>query len=113
MLTTALAALVAAVLAGAGLAYRWSRSRPTPSGAGYAHGAVATLGVTLLLAAVFSEPTAKSVNAAALLLALALLGGGFVLVFRLQGERPPGFMVALHAGCAVVGTALLAYGLSN
>jgi len=110
MIALALALLTAAVAGGAVLFVAHLRGRRVPAGAGYAHAALAVTGTLTLAVAVFGGATPRVVNAALLGLAFALLGGVFVLLFRLQGERPPLLMVALHALFGGIALALLAIG---
>lgn len=103
----AAALLSLAALAGAWLALRHLRGRGAPWSLGIAHAGVATAGVATLALAAAMVGLPKAANAALLCVVLALVGGVFVLLFRLQGEPPPMFMIALHAGAAMVGVALL------
>jgi FtsH-binding integral membrane protein len=96
-----------AALVGGWLALRHLRGRGVPRSAGVAHASVAAAGVATLALAAAMVGLPKAANAALLCVVLALIGGVFVLLFRLQGERPPMFMVALHALAALVGVALL------
>ncbi|PWG62467.1 hypothetical protein DEM34_11825 [Spiribacter halobius] len=102
---------MAAVVFGAALLARHLKARPVRAGWGYGHAGLAVLGVLALGWPVFTTPTPLVVNAALLMFAFAVLGGVFVLLFRLQGERPPLFMVALHAVFAAVGVVLLGLGV--
>lgn len=104
--------LTAAVTGGALLAYAHARGRPVPSAPGLVHAGVATVGLVLLMLAVSRYTQPLAVNAALLLFFLALIGGAFLLLFRLQKESPPGFMIVLHAGTAVTALALLWIGLT-
>lgn len=103
--------LSAALLGGALLARRHAHGRSTPLALGLGHGATALTGFVLLAIAVVQTAQPLAVNAAVLLFALALIGGLFVLVFRLQGEAPPGFMIALHAFTAGIALIMLWIGL--
>jgi hypothetical protein len=99
----ALAVALGLVLAGAHAA-----GKPVPWRAGLSHAAIATAGVVALAGVVFGAAQPAAVNAALLCLALSWIGGLFNLLFRLQGERAPGLMIALHAAFAVLGLVLLA-----
>lgn len=110
MLIGALAA-AATVLLGAYLARRAALGRAGPLAAGLAHAALGLATVSAVTLAAFSGETAKLLNAALLFFGFALIGGLFVLVFRLQGEPPPLFMVYLHAASAVLAICLLGLAL--
>lgn len=107
-------ALLAAVtvLLGIYLARRAAlrRTAALPLGLVHAGLGVTTLGLVALAA--FAGETAKLVNGALLFFGFALVGGLFVLIFRLQGESPPMFMVYLHAASAVVGLSLIVLALA-
>lgn len=105
--------LVLAATVGVILFRSHGRGRPPSLRAGLGHGALALTGVALLAGAVFGADQALTVNAALMLLVLALIGGVFVLLFRLEGERPPGFMVLLHALAAAVALVLLGVALAG
>lgn len=96
-----------AVAAGGLLAALNARRRRVALTAGIAHAGAAIAGLAVLGAAIVVEDQPLAVNAALLLFAIALLGGVFVLLFRLQGERPPMFMIALHGLTAAVALAVL------
>ncbi len=113
MLTpTAAIVLTAAVVGGAVLAQAHARRRPVPFALGLVHAGAATAGLVLLTLAVSRYTQPLAVNAALLLFFIALIGGAFLLLFRLQKESPPGFMIVLHAGTAVTALALLWIGLT-
>ena len=100
------------MLLGVFLARRAARRRSTPLPHGLLH---ATLGVATVLAttaAAFAGATVKPLNASLLFLGFALIGGLFILVFRLQGETPPMFMVYLHAASAAIAFGLLGWALA-
>ena len=103
--------LTLAVVGGGTLATRRIRGRGVAFMYGLAHGGLATAGIVLLgLAAILASQSAL-VNAALLLFCLALVGGLFLLIFRLQREPPPGFMIALHGATAVFALVLLWAGI--
>jgi|AntRauTorcE11897_2_1112592.scaffolds.fasta_scaffold41582_2 FtsH-binding integral membrane protein len=104
--------LTAAVAGGALLAQAHARRRPVPFALGLIHAGVAATGLGLLTLAVSRYTQPIAVNAALLLFFIALIGGAFLLIFRLQKESPPGFMIVLHAGTAVTALALLWLGLT-
>ncbi|MDZ7829686.1 MAG: hypothetical protein U5K33_09450 [Halofilum sp. (in: g-proteobacteria)] len=96
-----------AVAGGLLLAVLNARHRQVPAAAGFAHAGTAVAGVVLLTVGITLEDTGLAVNAALFLFAIALVGGVFVLLFRLQPERPPMFMIALHGATAIAGLAVL------
>ena len=100
-----------AVAGGLLLATGHLRRARVPFAVGLGHAVVAIAGLVLLAAAVWSQPQALTVNAGLLFFALAAIGGLFILLFRLQGERPPGFMIALHGVVAGTGLALVWFGI--
>lgn len=108
MLHLGTATAIAALILGLYLARKAARRESTPLALGLTHGGLGLATVAALAAAAFAGTTAKLVNASLLLFALALVGGLFVLVFRLQGEAPPLFMVMLHGASAMVAGILLA-----
>lgn len=111
---TPIAAIVlsAAVVGGALLAQAHARRRRVPFALGLVHAGVAATGLVLLALAVSRYTQPLAVNAALLLFSIALIGGVFLLIFRLQKESPPGFMIFLHAATAVTALALLWIGLT-
>lgn len=102
---------VATMLLGAYLARRAARRRRTPLSVGLLHASLGTATVAAAAVAAFAGGTVKLLNAGLLFLGFALVGGLFVLVFRLQGETPPMFMVYLHAASAVIALCLLGWAL--
>lgn len=111
MLWIALVVLAVAAAGGLTLAIAIVRQRPFPASVGYLHGAVGLSGVVVLAIAVFARSQGLPVNSALLLFSFAVVGGLFVLLFRLQRELPPTFMVILHGVAALTGLALLLIGL--
>jgi len=107
----AAAILACTVLAGVVMASRRTRRLPVPLGAGLAHGGAAVTGLVLLATGVFGAEQPVTVNAALLMFALAFIGGLFLLLFRLDDGKPPGFMIFMHGSAAVVGLGLLIAGL--
>ncbi|MBA1147618.1 hypothetical protein H0Z60_11200 [Ectothiorhodospiraceae bacterium WFHF3C12] len=102
-------ALAGAALAlGLHLARRAALGRAGSLASGLSHGGLGMATVLAVGAAAFTGGTLRLLNAALLFYCLALVGGLFVLIFRLQREPPPMFMVYLHAASAVAATFLLA-----
>ena len=111
-LTQALYVLGAAVVLGVGLAIHYLRglaSRPAWP-LRFAHAVFGAAGLAVALAALRrgSPPsamgTAGFAAAAAVLLGLALLFGVGIVLLR---RRPPGVLIAIHAGLAVAGFVVL------
>lgn len=106
------ALLSLAVAGGVLLGVLHARGRPVPFAAGIGHALLALTGTVVLAVAVWQQPRPLAANAALLLFALALVGGVFNLLFRLQGERAPGFMIVLHGATATVALAVLWAGIA-
>lgn len=87
------------------------RRARVPFAAGLGHAALAVAGVVVLAVGVVQESQPLTVNSALFCFALAAVGGVFILLFRLQGERPPGFMIALHGVVAAFALGLLWFGI--
>lgn len=104
----AMGLLLAAMVAGASMAWRHAAGLAVPAVAGAGHAALALSAFAMLATLVVTRDTPPLVNSALLLLAFALVGGAFNAMFRLQGERPPGFMILLHALAAFTAFILLA-----
>lgn len=112
MITLAAATLLSLAAAGGLLlAVLQARGIRVPFPAGLAHAGLAVGGLTVLVAAVWRESQPAAVNAALLLFVIAFIGGVFNLLFRLQREPPPGFMIVLHGGIAIVALAVLWLGI--
>lgn len=101
-----------AVAGGFVLGILHARGAAVPIAAGLAHAALALAGVVVLAAAVWRAAQGMAVNTALLLFVFAVIGGVFILLFRLQREPPPGFMIVLHGGTAAVALALLWVGIA-
>lgn len=113
---TALVAAIILSLAVAGglvLGLLHARRVRVPFAAGIGHAMLALAGIVALAIAVWSKSQSLAINAALLLFAIALIGGVFILLFRLQRESPPGFMIVLHGGTAAVALAVLWLGIVN
>lgn len=112
MLIAASATLLSlAVAGGLAMALLHIRRARVLFAAGLGHAALAVAGIVLLAFGVMRESQPMTINSALLCFALAAVGGVFVLLFRLQGERPPGFMIGLHGAAAVFALGLLWVGL--
>jgi len=96
-----------AIAMGLALVSRHAQARPVPLAFGLAHAATALVAVGVLTAAAVAAGDDYRLNSALICLVLALVGGAFNLLFRLEGERPPGFMIVLHALAGVAGLVLV------
>lgn len=96
-----------AVAGGLLLGVLHARRIEVPFTAGLVHAGVAVAGMVVLMVGVAFETGGLAVNSALFLFAVAAIGGVFVLLFRLQRERPPIFMIALHGAAAIIGLAVL------
>lgn len=110
---TAAMLLSLAVAGGLLLGVLHVRRMQVPFAAGIGHALLALAGVVTLAAAVWRESQPAAVNVALLLFVIALVGGVFILLFRLQNGPPPGFMVVLHGATAAIALAVLWLGLVN
>ena len=107
MVVIAAGLLSLAVAGGLALALLHARGRAVAPAAGLVHAGIALAGVGLLGLAVWRDTPGMAVNTALLLFVLAAIGGVFNGLFRMQGERPPGFMIALHGATAAVALTVL------
>jgi hypothetical protein len=99
------------ILLGLYLARRATAGKPPTLRWGLSHAGLGLVTVALLALAASSGATTRLANAALLLLVFALVGGLFILVFRLQRQSPPMFMVYLHAASALIAAVLLGLAL--
>lgn len=113
MVVIAAGLLSLAVAGGLVLAVLHARGRAVPPAAGLVHAGIALAGIGLLGLAVWRTAPGMAVNTALLLFALAAVGGVFNGLFRLQGERPPAFMIVLHGATAAVALAVLWAGIAT
>ena len=93
---------------GATLALLELRGRGLPLRLSAFHGIAA---LALLLVQVFTAPTNRMVNSAALVFVLAAVGGLFLFGLRLSRHKLPLGVVALHGAFALAALALLAAGV--
>ncbi|HEX5091691.1 MAG TPA: hypothetical protein VFV84_03275 [Burkholderiales bacterium] len=108
MLIVAAALFALAALGGLAMAFIHFRKDRNPPGALAAvHGAAAAAALLILLWAVVQAGGGAAVSWALGLLAVAALGGFFLVSFHLRGRRLPSAGVVVHALAAVAGFVLL------
>jgi len=100
-----LAALVVFMMVYIGLRYHRISKKLAIS-----HALIAIMGLCFLGAQIFHGPINKYNNGAALLLVLALIGGGMLLALRDGDRSPPMPVVVIHAIMALAGLTVLLLG---
>lgn len=103
--------LISAVVIGVYLVFVGLRQRKRAPGLGLTHAGLALSGIAVLFTEIFTGPTDKMNNVAALFLFFAIVGGG--MVFALHEENRPPSMVAVtaHAIMGLVGISLLMFNI--
>ena len=111
LLLTTVVLLVSAITVGLYLVVLGLRQRKRSPGLAVTHAGLALSGIIVLFTAIFTGPTDKMNNVAALFLFFAIVGGG--MVFALHEENRPPSMVAVmaHAIMGLVGITLLVINL--
>ena len=106
LLATALL-LISAVAVGFYLVFIGMRQRKRSPALAFTHAGLALSGIIVLFTEIFTGPTDKINNVAALFLFFAIAGGG--MVFALHEENRPPSMIAVtaHAAMGLVGISLL------
>ena len=106
LLTTTLL-LISAVAVGFYLLFLGLRQRKRSPGLGFTHAGLALSGIIVLFTEIFTGPTDKLNNAAALFLFFAIVGGGMVFALH-EKNRPPSMVaVTVHAIMGLFGISLL------
>ncbi len=107
LLHVAAVLLITAVAVGIHLVFLGLRQRKRSPGLGLTHAGLALCGSIVLFAEIFTGPTDKLNNVAALFLFFAIVGG--TMVFALHEENRPPSMAAViaHAAMGLVGISLL------
>ena len=99
--------LVSAVAVGFYLVLLGLRQHRRSPGLGLAHAGLALSGTLVLFTLIFTGPTDKMNNVAALFLFFALVGGGMVFALH-EDNRPPSMAAVIaHAIMGLVGISLL------
>jgi hypothetical protein len=106
LLATALL-LISAVAVGFYLVFLSLRQRKRSPGLALTHAGLTLSGIIVLFTEIFTGPTDKINNVAALFLFFAIVGGG--IVFALHEENRPPSMAAViaHAIMGLIGTSVL------
>lgn len=103
--------LISAVAVGIYLVFMALRQRKRSPGLGLTHAVLALSGTTVLFTEIFTGPTDKINNVAALFLFFAIVGGGMVLALHEENRPPSMAAVTAHAIMGLVGISLLAFNL--
>lgn len=103
--------LVSAVAIGIYLAFLGLRQHRRAPGLGLTHAALALSGITLLFTLIFTGPSDKLNNVAAMMLFFALVGGGMVFALHDKNRPPSMGAVIAHAIAGLVGITLLVINL--
>ena len=98
------------VVSGLALVYAGLRQRRGLPWLATAHGLLALTAFGALLWHIINTATSKSTNFAAVMLFLALTGGGLLLALREKDTPPSMPLVAIHAVLALTGFSLLVAG---
>jgi hypothetical protein len=106
LLATALL-LISAIAVGIYLVFLGLRQRKRSPVLGLTHAVLALSGIMVLFMEIFTGPTDKLNNVAALFLFFALVGGGMVFALHEQNRPPSMVAVTAHAVMGVVGVSLL------
>ena len=99
--------LISAAAVGFYLVLLGLRQRRRSPGIAFLHAGLVLSGTILLFTEIFTGPTVKMNNVAALFLFFALVGGGMVFALHEEGKPPSMAAVSAHAAMGLVGIALL------
>lgn len=106
LLATALL-LISAVVVGFYLLFLGLRQRKRSPGLGLTHAGLALCGIIVLFTEIFTGPTDKLNNVAALFLFFAIVGGGMVFALHEENRPPSMAAVTAHAIMGLAGISLL------
>jgi hypothetical protein len=99
--------LISAAAVGFYLVLLGLRQRRRSSGLAFVHAGLVMSGIILLFTQIFTSPTDKMNNVAALFLFFALVGGGMVFALHEENKPPSMAAVTAHAAMGIVGITLL------
>ena len=103
--------LISAVAAGSYLVFLGVRHHRRSTALGIMHAGLAVSGTIVLFVAIFTGPTDKLSNVAALFLFFAMVGGGIVFALHEKNSPPSMGAVTAHAIMGLVGLSLLIFNL--
>lgn len=99
--------LCTAVAIGLYLVYLGVRKHRRSHKLGLTHASLALVGVLVLFTQIYTGPTDKLNNVAALFLFFAIIGGGMVFALREENRPPSMLAVAIHAVMGLIGISVL------
>jgi FtsH-binding integral membrane protein len=99
--------LISAVAVGCYLLFLGLRKRKRSPGLGLTHAGLALSGLIVLFTEIFTGPTDKLNNVAALFLFFAIVGGGMVFALHEENKPPSMAAVTVHAIMGLFGISLL------
>jgi hypothetical protein len=99
--------LISAVVVGIYLVFLGLSERKRSPGLGLTHAVLALSGIMVLFTEIFTGPTDKLNNAAALFLLFAIVGGGMVFALHEENRPPSMAAVTAHAIMGLAGISLL------
>lgn len=99
--------LITAVAVGLYLVFLGLRKHRRSPRLGLTHASLALAGIIALFTLIFTGPTDKLNNGAALILFFAIVGGGIVFALHEESKPPSMIAVAMHAIMGLTGLSLL------
>lgn len=99
--------LISAAAVGLYLVLLGLRQRRRSPGLAFVHAGLVLCGIILLFTEIFTGPTDKMNNVAALFFFFAVIGGGMVFALHEKGKPPSIIAVTAHAAMGMVGIVLL------
>ena len=106
-MTAALVLFGLAAIGGVSLAYLRIQGRPLPTPLALAHGAIAAVGLVVLVLAALADGAPSEARVALGLFVAAALGGFVLFSFHVRKKQLPLGIVAVHGLVAVVAFAIL------
>jgi peptidoglycan/LPS O-acetylase OafA/YrhL len=107
LLPISISLLVTAAAIGFYLVFLGLRKHKRFPGLGLTHASFALAGIIVLFAMVYTGPTDKLNNFAALFLFFAIVGGGMVFALHQKNKPPSMLAVTIHAFMGLVGISAL------